>query len=66
MKVPEVIYQILDKPVSKDEVQGKTDIPQTLEEFMAEMKESRSDAKTFALRLREMVSLELLSSYIYI
>ena len=61
-----MIYKILDEPVSKDEVQGKTDIPQTLEEFMAEMKESRSDAKTFALRLREMVSLELLSSYIYI
>ena len=50
-----MIYQILDEPVSKDEVQGKTDIPQTLEEFMAEIKESRSDAKTFALRLREMV-----------
>lgn len=53
-----MIYQVLNEPVSKDEVQGKTDVPQTLEEFMAEMKESRSDAKAFALRLREMVSLD--------
>ncbi|XP_030542807.1 probable galacturonosyltransferase 12 [Rhodamnia argentea] len=55
--VPEVIYQILDTPVSEDELRGKSKIPQTLEDFVAEMKESRSDAKAFALRLREMVSL---------
>ncbi|KAK3424199.1 hypothetical protein EUGRSUZ_F00995 [Eucalyptus grandis] len=55
--VPEVIYQILDKPVSEDELKGKSEIPQTLEDFVTEMKESRSDAKAFALRLREMVTL---------
>ncbi|KAE8733274.1 putative galacturonosyltransferase 12 [Hibiscus syriacus] len=55
--VPEVMYQILDEPVSKDEVQGKTDVPQTLQEFMSEMKQSILDAKTFALKLREMIIL---------
>ncbi|OMO80562.1 Glycosyl transferase, family 8 [Corchorus capsularis] len=55
--VPEVMYQVLNQPVRKDEVQGKTDVPQTLEEFMAEMRDIKSDARTFALRLREMVVL---------
>ncbi|XP_039001665.1 probable galacturonosyltransferase 12 [Hibiscus syriacus] len=53
--VLEVIYRILDEPVSKDEVQGKTGVPQTLQEFMSELKQSKLDAKTFALRLREMI-----------
>ncbi|KAL0549995.1 hypothetical protein IC582_014490 [Cucumis melo] len=57
-KVPDVMYQILDKTMSKDELQGRLDnIPQTLEDFMAEIKEIKPDAKTFALKLREMVSL---------
>ncbi|KGN56159.1 probable galacturonosyltransferase 12 [Cucumis sativus] len=57
-KVPDVMYQILDKPMSKDELQGRLDnIPQTLEDFMAEIKEIKPDAKTFALKLRKMVSL---------
>ncbi|KAL5736081.1 hypothetical protein ACOSQ2_030869 [Xanthoceras sorbifolium] len=55
--VPEVIYQVLEEPISKDELQGRSDIPQTLEEFMADIKESKSDAKTFAVKLREMVTL---------
>ncbi|RVW94783.1 putative galacturonosyltransferase 12 [Vitis vinifera] len=52
--VPEVMYQILDEPASKDEIQGRDDIPQTLEEFTAEVKESRSDARAFAIKLRAM------------
>lgn len=55
--VPEVMYQILDEPASKDEIQGRDDIPQTLEEFTAEVKESRSDARAFAIKLRAMVTL---------
>ncbi|KAE8733584.1 putative galacturonosyltransferase 12 [Hibiscus syriacus] len=55
--VPEVIYRILDEPVGEDEVQGKSDLPQTLQDFMAQIKESRSDAKSFALKLRQMVLL---------
>ncbi|KAL5737796.1 hypothetical protein ACOSP7_030557 [Xanthoceras sorbifolium] len=55
--VPEVIYQVLEEPISKDELQGRSDIPQTLEEFMADIKESKSDAKTFAVKLRQMVTL---------
>lgn len=54
-KVPEVIYQVLEEPLSKDALQGRSDIPQTLEEFMSQIKESRLDAKTFAVKLREMV-----------
>lgn len=50
-----MIYQILEEPISKDELQGRSDIPQTLEEFTAEIKESKSDAKTFAIKLRDMV-----------
>ncbi|KAK9268512.1 hypothetical protein L1049_000265 [Liquidambar formosana] len=52
--VPEVIYQVLEEPASKEEIQGASYIPQTLEEFMAEIKQGRSDAKTFAVKLRAM------------
>ncbi|XP_027341076.1 probable galacturonosyltransferase 12 [Abrus precatorius] len=55
--VPEVIYQTLDEPLSKDELKGRSDIPQTLEEFMTEMKEGGYDAKAFAVKLREMITL---------
>jgi hypothetical protein len=52
-----VIYQVLEEPIGKDELQGRSDVPQSLEEFMAEIKKEKSDAKTFALKLREMVLL---------
>ncbi|QCE09817.1 probable galacturonosyltransferase 12 isoform X1 [Vigna unguiculata] len=55
--VPEVIYQTLNEPLGKHELQGRFDIPQTLEEFMTEMKKGGYDAKTFAVKLREMVTL---------
>ncbi|KAK7272453.1 hypothetical protein RJT34_29059 [Clitoria ternatea] len=55
--VPEVIYQTLDQPLGKDELQGRSDIPQTLEEFMTEMKAGGYDAKTFSVKLREMITL---------
>jgi alpha-1,4-galacturonosyltransferase len=55
-----VIYQTLDEPLGNDELKGRFDIPQTLEEFMIKMKEGGYDAKTFAVKLREMV---LISSY---
>lgn len=66
-QVPDVVYQILDKPMSKDELQGRLDnVPQTLEDFMAEIKEKKPDAKTFALKLREMVIiLHLLVCYCF-
>jgi len=50
-----VIYQTLDEPLGKHELQGRSDIPQTLAEFMTEMKNGGYDAKTFAIKLREMV-----------
>ncbi|RWW02833.1 hypothetical protein GW17_00034059 [Ensete ventricosum] len=54
--VPEEIYQVLDG-AETDQPTAGSDVPQTLEEFIAEMKKDRTDAKTFALRLRAMVSL---------
>ncbi|KAF5730592.1 galacturonosyltransferase 12 [Tripterygium wilfordii] len=55
--VPEVIYQVLEEPINKDELKGRSDIPQSMEEFISEVKNSRLDARTFALKLREMVCL---------
>ncbi|XP_021892969.1 probable galacturonosyltransferase 12 isoform X3 [Carica papaya] len=55
--VPEVMYHVLEEPLSQEELKGRSDIPQSLEEFMAEMKETKTDAKTFAVKLREMVIL---------
>ncbi|KAK2380983.1 putative galacturonosyltransferase [Trifolium repens] len=54
--VPEEIYRILGQAYDKDELKGKSDIPETLEEFMTEMNEGGYDAKTFAMKLREMVT----------
>ncbi|KAM7492665.1 hypothetical protein LguiA_035586 [Lonicera macranthoides] len=57
-KVPEVIYQVFQEPVDPEEIQkGAADIPQSLEDFVAEMKDTRSDAKTFATKLKSMVTL---------
>ncbi|KAF2285839.1 hypothetical protein GH714_008341 [Hevea brasiliensis] len=53
--VPEVIYQVLKEPLGQDDLKGRNDIPQTLHEFMAEVKDAKLDAKTFALKLREML-----------
>ncbi|CAK9150294.1 unnamed protein product [Ilex paraguariensis] len=55
--VPEVIYQVLEEPVKQDEIQRGPEVPQSLEEFVAEMKDSRSDAQNFAIRLKAMVTL---------
>ncbi|KAM7267445.1 hypothetical protein ACFE04_009611 [Oxalis oulophora] len=56
--VPDVIYQILEEPIGNDELKGRSDIPQTLEDFMAEIKKiSKIDAKSFAIKLREMIIL---------
>ncbi|KAL0443432.1 UNVERIFIED_CONTAM: putative galacturonosyltransferase 12 [Sesamum latifolium] len=55
--VPEVIYQVLEEHVDQSEVQLGPEIPQTLEDFIAEMKDQRPDAKTFAVKLKAMVTL---------
>ncbi|KAL3647093.1 putative galacturonosyltransferase 12 [Castilleja foliolosa] len=59
--VPEVMYQVLDEPaVDQNEVElaaaGQDIIPQSMEEFIAQMKEQRPDAKTFAVKLKAMVT----------
>ncbi|KAE9458185.1 hypothetical protein C3L33_09913, partial [Rhododendron williamsianum] len=53
--VPQVIYQVLEEPANEDEIQGDAEIPQTLEDFVTEMKDTRPDAKTFASRLKAML-----------
>ncbi|KAI7747153.1 hypothetical protein M8C21_033332, partial [Ambrosia artemisiifolia] len=56
--VPQVIYQILEEPFGRDEIVGGPDIPQTLEEFVDSIKGSnRPDAKTFAIKLKNMITL---------
>ncbi|GER53326.1 galacturonosyltransferase 12 [Striga asiatica] len=56
--VPEVIYQVFEEPVDQNEVQPvEQEIPQTMEDFIAEMKDERPDAKTFAVKLKAMVTL---------
>lgn len=56
-KVPKVIYQVLKEPIDVEELQPRTDIPQSLEEFMTEIRQTSSDARTFAVKLKEMVTL---------
>lgn len=53
--VPEEIYRVLEEGGSKEVKSSSSDVPQSLEEFVAEMKSNRFDAKTFALRLKAMV-----------
>uniref|UniRef100_M4E1T9 Hexosyltransferase n=1 Tax=Brassica campestris TaxID=3711 RepID=M4E1T9_BRACM len=55
--VPEAMYQVLEQPLSEEELKGRSDIPQTLEDFMSEVKRSKSDAREFAQKLKEMVTL---------
>ncbi|KAK6157155.1 hypothetical protein DH2020_011403 [Rehmannia glutinosa] len=55
--VPEVIYQVLEEPVNQSEVQEGPEIPQTMEDFIAEMKDERPNARTFAVKLKAMVTL---------
>ncbi|PIN19622.1 Polygalacturonate 4-alpha-galacturonosyltransferase [Handroanthus impetiginosus] len=55
--VPEVIYEVLEEPVDQSEIQLGAEIPQTLEDFIAEIKDEQPDVKTFAVKLKSMVTL---------
>ncbi|KAJ4982335.1 hypothetical protein NE237_033172 [Protea cynaroides] len=52
MMVPEEIYRILEEDIQL----GRSEVPESLEEFIAEMKSSKSDLKTFTVKLKAMVS----------
>ncbi|XP_020256500.1 probable galacturonosyltransferase 12 [Asparagus officinalis] len=54
-KVPDEIYRFLEEGDLEASEVG-SDAPLSLEEFITEMKGKKSDAKTFALRLKAMVS----------
>lgn len=50
-----MIYKVLEEPVNQDELQAGSEIPQSLEDFMVEIRDRRPDAETFALKLKAMV-----------
>lgn len=50
-----MIYQVLEEPSDQIEMEAGPETPQTLEEFMAEMKDTKPDAETFAVKLKAMV-----------
>lgn len=50
-----MIYQVLDEPTDQIEIEEGPETPQSLEEFMEEMKDTRPDAETFAVKLKTMV-----------
>ncbi|KAL3639927.1 putative galacturonosyltransferase 12 [Castilleja foliolosa] len=52
-KVPDVMYKVLEEPVNEDNIKSG---PETLEDFMKEMKDERPDAMTFAIKLKSMVN----------
>lgn len=54
-KVPDEIYHILEEG-DLETTEIVPDTPQSLKEFITEMKSKSSDARTFALRLKAMVS----------
>lgn len=47
-----MIYQVLEEEINPNEIEIG---PQTLQEFVAEMKSELPDAKTFAIKLKSMV-----------
>ncbi|KAF8047322.1 hypothetical protein N665_3094s0001 [Sinapis alba] len=51
------MYQVLEQSLSEEELKGRSDIPQTLEDFMSEVERSKSDAREFTQKLKEMVTL---------
>lgn len=65
-KVPDEIYRVLEEGGDEEELLIEPDTtPQTLEDFISEMKSNRSDAKTFALRLKAMVFIHCNSYFIF-
>ncbi|KAK6934389.1 Glycosyl transferase, family 8 [Dillenia turbinata] len=54
--VLEVMYEVLEEAAEEVEIKAGPEVPQSLEEFVAEMKETRPDARTFATKLRTMVT----------
>ncbi|XP_074311022.1 putative galacturonosyltransferase 12 [Silene latifolia] len=55
--IQEVIYQVFEEPgMVVDDRNPADDVPLSLEEFMAEMKDNMPDARTFALKLKAMVN----------
>lgn len=62
-QVPEVMYQVLEESADQNDQKSGDKIPQTLEDFIAEVKDERPDAKTFAVKLKSMVLWINISSY---
>lgn len=58
------LYKMLDR-AKLEEVPAGWKIPESYHEFVADVKSSKYDAKTFALRLKAMVMF-LTNIYIYV
>lgn len=50
-----MIYQVLEEPENQKKLRAGSEIPQSLEDFMVEIRNSRPDAKEFAVKLKAMV-----------
>lgn len=55
--VPEEMLRALGEKTQQIEQGSGVDVPQSLEDLVAETKSNRSDAKTFALKLKALVSM---------
>lgn len=51
-----MIYQVLEDEI---EIEEGPETPQSLEEFLEEMKDTKPDAETFAVKLKAMVFMYL-------
>ena len=62
-----MLYEIFEEPSNYiNEKNPGPDIPLSLEEFMDDIRHSKPDARTFAIRLKSMVDLSIISSFISI
>lgn len=50
-----MIYQVLEQPADQTDIELRPEIPQTLEDLIAEFKGDKPDPKTFAVKLKAMV-----------
>lgn len=63
-QVPEEIYRVLE---NEEEIKSDgSKVPESLEEFLAEIKDSQSDAKIFALKLKSMVCENLIRTTLFL
>ncbi|GFP89977.1 probable galacturonosyltransferase 12 [Phtheirospermum japonicum] len=63
-QVPDVMYKVLEEPVNEDEIKSGPEIPQTLEDFMKEMKVNFLEQRTRTAKIQEYLYRHVASSSI--